>query len=458
MKHLGSLVFIASSVLLAACSNNTPPEPTPAPTPAQSDAVQLGAGLHPGDVYPAALQPRANLVMPPGLVTVSQPLPPGGSVTGEETTPAAVASTDALKIASKGTTELTQTIPVDSTQGEAVLFLSPQVDSPTEISKVLQGITVLDPAGKVINIRESKHFTASADMAPMTMVSLANKPIGTYTFKLSEYAAKSGVALDVRQPGSSIVMRMRPSTYEHLLGSDADTVDLSLGAGTDTISGATINATLLDPELKPVRPIAFKEVRPGFYQAKLDAGALNAADKIGAYLVDIKAEGTTPTGVKFLRTGRTGFHFGVPTARIVDVSSTRMLKDAAGLVNAFEIDVTLESSATDRLELSATLAAKSPDGKERPVMIAFTGDTWEAGKRTVTLRFDAGNAKLTHVEGAYEIRNLKLFSLGTNTLFQRIGVVPTLKFAPVTMAQIAPLKVISPGVQQLIDEGTLFKD
>src|SRR5262249_32651931 len=106
MKNLGSLVFIASSALLAACSTNTPPEPNPSPTPAQNDAVQLGAGHHAGDVYPVALQPRANLALPVGLATVSQPLPPNGSVTGDDTIPSWVASTDALHIAPKGTTLL----------------------------------------------------------------------------------------------------------------------------------------------------------------------------------------------------------------------------------------------------------------------------------------------------------------------------------------------------------------
>lgn len=457
MKNITSLVLIASASALAACSNNTPTQPGPAPTPAQQQAANLGAGSHLGDVTPATLHPRPNLELPAGRVTLSQPLPPNGPVTGEETIPAYVATTDALAISASGATADLR-MPVDSTQGAATLFLGPLSSDPAEINAALRDIKVLDPTGNLINLRAGKWNVAPTDAKPMTMVSLAGLPPGGYTFKLGANAAKTGVAFDVRQPGSSIVMRMKPSTYEHLLGSDTDVVELNLAEGTAPVAGAVIRATLLDPELKPVRPLTFKEQQPGHYAAQLDASALNGTDKIGAYLVDIHAEGTTATGAKFLRSGRTGFHFGIPTARIESATPMRTIKNGSGQIEAFEFDVTLESSARDRLELSATLAQKGADGKEHPVMIAFAGDAWDAGRHTVTLRFDAGNARLTRLEGVYELRNLKLFSLGTNTLFQRIGVVSSINTGPVKLSELAKLQQIPPGVQQLIDDGVLFKD
>jgi hypothetical protein len=413
---------------------------------------------HPGDVAPTMLQTgRPAVEAPKTFVTVSMPVPIGAPLVEPEATPVLVSSTNALKIAAKGVAEPLQKLPIDSTEGLATLYLGPQLDDAAGIEAALSGIKVFDPDGKQINLRAYKQTFGGEHPKPMSAIPLAQHPTGMYTIKLDPVAIKAGIAFDAHMPSATIAMQMKPSTYEHLLG-NSDVVDMYLADGGAGIPGADVVGTLLDPDLKPQKPLVFKDLGQGHYQAAIDGSTFNASDQIGAWLVDIKASGKTATGKDFLRTGRTGFHFGIPTARVSSISDMRTLKDASGIIEAFEIDVSLESSALDRLEISATLAAKGSDGAEHPVVIAFAGDAYDPGTHTITLHFDAGNARATHMTGPYEIRNLKVFSLGTNTLFQRIGSVASTGFAAPKLTDLKPLAVIPPGLETFIDEGKLFKE
>jgi hypothetical protein len=130
------------------------------------------------------------------------------------------------------------------------------------------------------------------------------------------------------------------------------------------------------------------------------------------------------------------------------------VKDDKGAVSAFEVDVTLESKSLDRLEVSGTLAAKGTDGLEHPVAVAFTGAGYDAGSHKVTLRFDAGHVRLTGLEGPYSLRNLKVFSLSTDTLFFRMGAGMGQQFSGVRAIDMAMPKM-TPALEQLIEDGVL---
>ncbi len=467
MNRLGAvgLALISGAIALGAIGCMAGEESKPAPptvgsandgakanTPSSASIVAKA-----GDISPSTLHAGPTVVAVKTLVTVSMPLPIGTPLVDPGEIPALVASTDALKIAQKGIANPTQMLPIDAPEGEAMLFLGPQLEDPGQIEAALSGIKVFDPSGKLINVRAPKMTFGGDHPKPMSAIPLAQHGAGMYTIKLDPVAIKAGVALDVHMPSSTIVMQMKPSTYEHLLGNE-DVVDMYLADAGSGITGADVVGTLLDPELKPVKPLSFKDLGQGHYQAKLDNSTFSATDTIGAYLVDIKATGKTASGRDFLRSGRTGFHYGIPTARISSIGEMRTLKDASGLIEAFEIDVKLDNSTLDRLELSATLAAKGADGAEHPVVVAFAGDAFDPGSHVVTLRFDAGNARATHITGPYEIRNLKIFSLGTNTLFQRIATVASSGFIVPSLATLKPLAVIPPGLEQLIDDGKLFKE
>jgi hypothetical protein len=81
--------------------------------------------------------------------------------------------------------------------------------------------------------------------------------------------------------------------------------------------------------------------------------------------------------------------------------------------------------------------------------------TIEPGTHVVTLRFDAGLIRLTRMEGPFELRNLELYSLGTNTLFQRSGYGMDVRTDALRVEQMTQLAELPPAVEGMMDEGLL---
>jgi hypothetical protein len=385
------------------------------------------------------------------LVTVSSPATPRDVIGQMATEIEETTHTDAMHLVARGGPASVQ-IPVDSTEGEAYLFLGPQVDGTDAIHAALREIELLDPAGQILNARVPKDG-ATRDPLPMTMIPLAGHAPGFYTARFKSGAPSQAMTLDVRMPRSTIAMRLKPSTAQHLLGNESS-IDVTLTDGAAAIRGARITARLVLPNHDSGATLVFNEVGDGVYRASLSK-PLGSADVTGAYLADIRAEGLTAAGTPFARHGRTGFHYGIPSARVLDITDTRTIKDAAGVIQAFEVDVRLEAASLDRLEVSAKLAMMGADGLEHPVAIAHTGAGFDAGTHTATLRFDASHARLAKADGELFVRDLQMFSLGTNTLFHRELAGKNKSFPTIVRAQLARVGEVSPAIQQLIADGVL---
>jgi hypothetical protein len=445
-KNLTGLAVI----ILVGCANG-PSEPAPGPT-ASSDPAPAAKTASPtvfhGDVSAKVLAVRDPITVDGRLIEVSRPVPARDLLADEGATSWST-STDAVKIAEAGTT--TTEIPVDMTDGEPHLYLSPQGLTGKALEEALAAIKVFDPEGVQINQRAYK--PGAEALKPMSDIALAGKKPGMYRVEIGGVARRQGLAIDARLSASPIALKMKPSTYELLLGNEGG-VDLELVDGAAPIAGATIEANLLKEDLSPGARLQFAETTPGHYHA--DVGSLfNAKDSVGAYLVDIRATGKTSSGKAFLRHGRAGFHFGIPTARVLSVSAPRTTLEPSGEIKAWEVDVTLESTSVDRLEISGTLTAPGDDGQEHPVCEAFVGKGFAAGNQTVTLKFDAGHVRLTHMTGPYKMRLLKVFSLGTNTLFHREGLGRDTSIAPVSLDKMHMPKMDSP-ILGMIKDGLLF--
>jgi hypothetical protein len=458
-----ALPLIALGGLVVGCANgssaSTHQGSSSAGNNAPAVAATPAAASHLGDVQAPTIYARPALDVPRQMVTMTMPVNPNDVIDLDEGKTSPVTTTDGMRFVGAGhPAPAAQSFPVDSTDGESYLFLGPQVTDSAQIDAVLAGITVLDPTGKKVNVRADKGMaTPAGGLRPMSMVSLHGLPTGNYSIKLDATAQKAGVALDFRQPASKIALTMQPSTYEHLFG-NVDGVEVNLAEGGVPINGATVTATLIDESLKVVRPLTFVDRGQGRFTLAVDGAVLSDLDKVGAYLIDIQATGTAPSGASFHRSGRTGFHFGVPTAKISGVGAAKTVTAADGLIDAVTVDVAFESKSLDRLELSAMLTSVDAAGKEHPVAVAFAGDAFDPGVHTVTLRFDAGLIRATHLAGSYRLRNLKIFSIGTNTLFQRQAETSVAPLPSVSIGQLRPLANITPGVQQLIDEGVLYRE
>jgi hypothetical protein len=171
--------------------------------------------------------------------------------------------------------------------------------------------------------------------------------------------------------------------------------------------------------------------------------------------VYVEADGKTATGAAFKRFASTAFDFAVPTAQITDASTTRVVRDDLNNIVAFEVDVTVESKATDRYEVSALLTGTGADGQEHPLVRAQTADVLEPGTRKLTLRFDAGFAKLGGIEGEYAVRDVLLFSQGVSAPMHRMLAGTGTRFTGVHLAELRTANELPPRVLEMQRNGLL---
>lgn len=450
MKSATAIILIGALGLLAGCSTVNEPTPT---TNAPAITAPAAPQAAPGDISPSKIHTLPSKIVSKDLVTVSRPMTPVDTIRWDADK-LGTTHTDAVHIVHSQLTATTVQLPIDNTDGEAYLFLTPKADTPEAIRAALKGVQVLDPDGTPLNLREPKRGVT--DPEPMSAIPLAGKKPGAYTIKLDAVAAKAGFAFDARLASSPLKMDLAPSTAQHLLGNQA-TVDVVLAEAGKVIAGAKVTGQLELPDGALGPMVTFSDSGNGKYTADL-ANALGLEHPTGAYTIRVRAEGSTADGRPFLRTGQTGVHYGIPSARIADVGATRVITDGKGNIAAFEVDVQIQSASLDRLEVSAMLTAIGGDGAEHGVAEAFYGTGFEAGTHTVTLRFDAGHARLTKLEGTYTLRNLKVFSLSTNSTFHKMGFAANKSFPNVQRTRLVQLDKLNPATEQLVSEGVLFAD
>jgi hypothetical protein len=455
MKTNGTLLVLLSVGLLTGCADR-PSEPSGSShvtTASTAPAHALSPATSASDVAPSRLFTRSGISVIAGAAWSSQPMNPRDSI-GDTYAPVETVHTESFQVLPSGS-KGTYKVAVDSTDGESALFLSPQVAGHDAIEAVAANIDVLDPNGAKINVRQQKSADDTGGK-PMTMIPLSGHPAGIYTVSFHQ-ASTAGVAVEGSFHSSSIVMTLKPSALQHLLGNE-EYVDAKLTEAGVPILGAHLTSQLVHGEtLANVAPVTFTELGGGVYRAAMHP-SFNEGSSVSAYLTDVVAEGVSPKGVAFARHGRTGFHFGIPTARVSDVLAQRTVTDAQGMISGFEVDVKVESTTLDRLEISAKLTAVGSDGAEHPISVAHYGDAIGAGTQVVTLRFDAGDARMTHMQGDFMLRDLQIFSLGTNTLVSREAAAHNRVFPSIARAQLVKHATFSPSQLELVQEGVLYDD
>lgn len=440
MKALSLVVVLSTfGVGIAGCTKADPP---PAP----------------GDVKPAIVVAAPARVVQPGLEQVSTPTAPRDVFRPALTAPESTHPDSVLRVPAG--TPGRYTLPVDSTTGDSFLSLSVRASNEDDVTAALRDIKVLSPGGDAINVRASRTLASSKtsatspelDTKPMSWIAMAGHPTGTYTVDVGAMAAKFDITVAVKQPESGILLKVKPSNTAFLFGND-ESVSVTVTENGNAVTGAKLTGYMLQPDGTRGNDLAFAEAGKGVYATSGLAQQLSASSAAGAYSFVVHAAGTSPSGASFLRAGATSMHFAVPTARILDASTTRIVRDAQGLVTAFEVDVTVDAKATDRYEISGILTAIGRDGLEHPVVEAQTADALDVGSHKLTLRFDAGYAQLTKLEGELQLRALQLFSQGTNALLHRATNGMNVRFAAVKHAELATLAVRPPMVDEMLRQG-----
>lgn len=438
MKTTVRLSLSVVVALLVGCNGS----PAPAPSP--------------GDLAPRVTYQAPARAAQRRLVQVSTPQSPKEVFTPRIDLPVVTEHDAVLKIPAGAPG--TYTVPVDAVSPDSFLYLVVHSNDPDVVQAVLQDITVTSPAGEVLNRRAPVKMAVgdpnAPEQPPMPTVPLEGKPTGDYAIQVGPTAAKLDLTVEVQQPLSDIELRLQASTPELLLGNDGS-ADVTLTAGGKPIQAAHVVGHLVDPSMRRTLDLTFTPQGHGVWRASGLGAAFDRASAPGVWHVFVEADGATASGQPFRRSASTGFDFAVPTARIADASTTRIVRDASGRITAFEVDVTLESKATDRYEVSAMLTATGADGKEHPLVRAQTADLVAPGTGKLTLRFDAGYARLTGLEGDYQVRDLMLYSQGVDAPMQRMLTGPNVRFTGVRLADLAAPAHLPPRVLEMQRRGLL---
>jgi hypothetical protein len=430
------------------------------PEPAMSSRLlsASGAAAAPGDVAPGKLFARdATEGIGPGRVSVSNPASPKLPLATPLAPETRRSKSTVLHVAPRsGPTQVE--LPIGTPEEAWVMFI-PKGNDAQAAEAALREVTLLDPQGrradpKGARAAEAQLGTDEARMKaerivrPVTMLRLDKEMgRGRYKVQVGRKAAELGLAIEVREPSSPIELSLTASAMQLFPGGDGY---VTVGVQADVpVERVRYEAALYTPGFERDRVVPV--VKVGNEYRAMVSRVMSEKDAPGAWVLEVRAVGSAG-GQEFDRLGQTAFGFAVPTARIDSVGRARAVRDAGGKVTALEVDVVLESQALDRYEVSGTLVATDPKGVERPVAEAQVTDQLAAGSHTLTLRFEAGHAGLSKLDGSYALRGLQLYSLGTNTLYHRLGRGLEVRFPAVRLAELAEAER-TPAIEHLLSAG-----
>ncbi|MCY1019579.1 hypothetical protein [Pyxidicoccus sp. MSG2] len=417
-----------------------------------------GASLAAGDVSPGRLFGRdAREGIGPGLVSVSNPSSPKQPLAAP-LAPETRRSRSTMLHVPPGSSATQLVLPID-TPDDAWVMLIPKGNNPKAGEEALREVTMLDAKGLRADLKAARQGNAQMGVDPEKLKAEGvTRPIsmlrldkemgkGAYQVQVGRKAAELGLAVEVRQPSSSIELSLTSSAMQLFPGDDGYvTVGLQSGEKVDHVR---YEAVLYTPRFERDRVVPV--VKVGKEHRAMVSRAMSERDEPGAWVLEVRAVGSAGRQ-SFDRLAQTSFGFAVPTARIDSVGRARLVRDAAGKVAALEVDVALESAAVDRYEVTGTLVATDARGVERPVAEAQVTDQLGAGTHTLTLRFEAGHAGLSKLDGVYSLRGLQLYSLGTNTLYHRLNQGLGVRFPAVRASELAAAER-TPAVENLLREG-----
>lgn len=428
--------------------------------PTMSTHLQRAADarLAPGDVAPGRLFARdAREGIGPGLVSVSNPASPRQPLAAPLAPETRRSKTTVLHVP-PGSAPTELALPIDTPEDAWVMLIPKGTDARVG-EAALRDVKLLDPRGVRADIKASR--TANAQLGldaerlqsegivrPISMLRLErDMGPGRYRVQVGREAARVGLAVEVRQPSSPIELALTASAMQLFPGDDGY-VTVGLGSKAP-VENVRYEAALYNPRFERVREVPVEKV--GEAHRAMVSRALSERDEPGAWVLEVRAVGSAG-GQAFDRLAQTSFGFAVPTARIDAAGRERLVRDASGKVAALEVDVVVEAQALDRYEVTGTLVATDAQGVERPVAEAQVTDQLRAGSHVLTLRFEAGHAGLSQLDGSYALRGLQLYSLGTHTLYHRLADGLGIRFPAVSASELAEAER-TPAIENLLRAG-----
>lgn len=442
---------LALAVVLLGGFTSQPAEPP--------SSMSLAASARPavGDVTPVRLfshQVQARVApTAPGVVSVSYPGAPQQPLVAP-LTPETRRSKSTVLHVPPGSNPQQMSLPIDTPQDAWVMFIPKGTDA-RRGKQALRDMAMFNPRGMRADVRAARsasevmgvdpeRMRAEGIDQPITLMHMSqHMGAGAYQVQVGAEAARVGMAIEVRQPSSSIELSLTASAMQFFPGEEGY-VKVELQSMVE-LGKVRFEATLYNPRFERDRAVPVVQV--GREYRALVSSVMSERDEPGAWVLEVRA-----VGKGFDRLAQTAVGFAVPTARIVSAGRPRLVRTAAGKVAALEVDVALESQTSDRYEVSGTLVAMDRRGVERPVAEAQVTSQLGVGTHTLTLRFDAGHVSLSRLGGVYSLRALRLFSLGTNTLYHRLGRGLELRMPAVSVAELAA-PVMTPAIEHRLKAG-----
>jgi hypothetical protein len=435
----------------AACGKSENNAPT-VHEPTTTETVVESAQLAPGDLVPGRIFPLAVDVSGLAAVRISESFAasPKDKVAWD-LNPKVELSRAALVQIPAGSRESNVAIAIDAVDGSTI-SLVPHKQGPT-YDLTLKDLQVFEPSGRLrIDQRIAKldSLTSESEQSPVATIELEPKlNPGLFVVKVGAVASKQGVAIWAHQPNSKIALELSPSKLQAYAG-DKATAKVKITDDGVPVLGAALEGSVETPDGKSL-PVTFTDVGGGLYEANV-SDAIGTSTVTGFYDVKVRAKGIS-NSVKFDRFASTALQWVAPTGRILSASAPREVLNSAGLIESFDIDVKIDAATTDRFEVNGMLAVQMPDGTERPLVLSQTAETFGAGNHTITLRFEAGYLGLAKLEGPVHLRTLSLYSQGTRAMLQRHLRGLEIKLPALQISKLAPLKAVTPAVDELIQSG-----
>lgn len=428
--------------------------------PAVSSSMRSasGATLSPGDVAPGRLYSRAvteNLGK--GLVSVSNPTSPKQPLAAPLAPETRRSKSTVLHVAPRSAATQLE-LPIDAPE-DAWVMLIPKGDNAKVGEEALRDVVMFDSRGLRADLKaaragnaqlgvDAERLKAAGITRPISMLRLDKEMgRGAYKVQVGARAAEVGLAIEVRVPSSSIELSLTASAMQ-LFPGDGGYVTVGVQSA-ERIDHVRYEATLYNPRFERDRVVPV--VKVGDEYRAMVSRVMNERDESGAWVLEVRAVGSAG-GQAFDRLAQTAFGFTVPTARIASAGKARLVRGAGGKVTALEVDVVLESQALDRYEVTGTLVATDDKGVERPVAEAQVTDLLDTGSHTLTLRFEAGHAGLSKLDGSYALRGLRLYSLGTNSLYHRLASGLDIRMPAVRASELAASE-LTPAIESMLSAG-----
>jgi hypothetical protein len=276
----------------------------------------------------------------------------------------------------------------------ALIKLSPR-------SGGLRDLTVVDPRGRALTDGDGLR-SVGADPNAFTVDPA--RGVGLFVVR---GAADDAVHLDVREPGSDVVLAVQAASDVAFVG-DRVSVHARLARDGQLVPGARITARLVDPQGQTRDE--FVRGRDGRLHAELHRRT-DATPGGALWSVEVTAEATVD-GVVVRRSVTTAVAVSVPTARYTGAAD---VDPASGVRVGLELDV----ASPGRYAATAVLYGTNREGALQPIAVGQSADELAPGRRWLTLEFDAAAVTASGMRAPFELRDLRLADQGRMSVLHR---------------------------------------